>query len=75
MKHLTDITIEPATATKYTMSILIQDGDTTDAIVINGDEIDRLIDWAEWKITNTLCDFAHTKDNKIEDYEEVDRGV
>jgi len=78
MKQLSDIELKPGTAAKYSMTIKITDVDEPDnqdkgeGFMINGDSVQRIIDWAEWKLTNILCEFDEQADNSMEDYAIVD---
>lgn len=76
MRQLTDIELTEGQGFKYLLKATIQDskkeeGRDLDVIAIRGNDIQMILDWAEWKITNELCGFKHGKKNKMEDYEVV----
>jgi hypothetical protein len=56
MKQLNDIVLQPGTAAKYSLSIKITDVDEPEnedkgeGFLINGDDIARILAWAEWKL-------------------------
>jgi hypothetical protein len=74
MKQLNDIVLQPGTAAKYSLSIKITDVDEPEnedkgeGFLINGDDIARILAWAEWKLTNTLCEFDDQEGNSMGDY-------
>jgi len=58
MKQLTDIQLKrtpKGTSEKYAMFIQITDIDST-LFTITGNDIDQLIWWSEWKISQELTD-------------------
>ena len=71
MKQLNDITIEPSDAYKYLLKMTLRNKKKTEGFAIRGNDLQMILDWAEWKLTNELCGFRHTKANKMEDYKEV----
>jgi hypothetical protein len=76
VKQLTDIELTEGQSLKYSLKMTIFDDskkglEMSDVIAIRGDDLDMILDWAEWKITNELCGFKHGKKNKMEDYKEV----
>jgi len=73
MKQLYRIELKKATIAPYTLNVQIRDGRKKEGSVgfmIAGDDIDKLISWAEWKITNELCDFNEETVDMTE-YKEV----
>lgn len=78
MKQLSDIELKKGTVAKYNLNIKItdvddpEDQDKGEGFMINGDDLQRVIDWAEWKLTNILCEFDEQTDNSMEDYAIVD---
>jgi hypothetical protein len=76
MKQLTDIELTKGDGYKYFLKATIFD-DTksedkaSDVIAVRGDKLQMILDWAEWKITNALCEFDDQEDNSMEDYEVV----
>jgi hypothetical protein len=76
MKQLTGIELKEGEGFKYLFRATIHDdkkeeGRDSDVIAIRGNDLEMILDWAEWKLTNELCGFKHNKKNKMEDYEVV----
>ena len=76
MKQLTEIELTDGQGFKYLFKATIFD-DTkhedkaSDVLAIRGNDLDMILSWAEWKITNTLCEFDDQEGNSMEDYEVV----
>ena len=76
MKQLTEIELTDGQGFKYLFRATVQDdtkeeGKDLDVIAIRGDDLQMILGWAEWKITNTLCEFDDQEGNSMEDYEVV----
>ena len=76
MKQLVDIELTEGEGYRYLLKLTIHDSakqedKASDVLAIRGNDLDMILAWAEWKITNELCGFKHNKKNKMEDYNEI----